>query len=290
MTTPIVSELRVLLVGVVRNIESTMKEDLERFREVLGGFKQVQVFVVESDSSDKSVETLERLKSSDNSFDFESLGKLEEIIPIRTARLAFARNKYLEALESREEYNQVDFLVIADFNNLNNRLTRESVESVFLEDYWSVRSANQSGPYYDIWALRHPIWSPNDCWEAHEFLRKYTKFPELALYASVNSRMIRIPVDSSPIEVESAFGGFAIYKRSSVTGKRYSGIDSSSGRAVCEHVPFHKSISEEGHVLEIYPKLVNMHKTDHTYRYGLLRTIIRVASYLPKYLRKITKK
>jgi hypothetical protein len=249
----------------------------------------VQVFVVESDSTDSSVETLESLKATDKHFNFESLGALEQSIPGRTERLAFARNKYLEAFEVRDEYQDIDILVVADFNNLNKKLNRISVESVFSEDYWSVRTANQAGPYYDIWALRHPIWSPNDCWEAHEFLRKYKKFPELALYASVNSRMIRIPENSNPIVVQSAFGGFGIYKRAAVLGKRYSGLDSKSGRAICEHVPFHKSITEENFVIEIYPKLVNMQKTDHSYRFGFIRSIFRVAVYLPKYLIKISK-
>lgn len=284
------SELEVLVAGVVRNVDSTLIRDVENFKEVLAGFKRVRFFVVESDSKDNSIEVLKSLKLRDEFFDFETLGQLEKSIPDRTTRLAFARNRYLEEFENRDDYRDVDLLIVADFNNLNKELNRVSVESAFSENHWSVRTANQSGPYYDIWALRHPLWSPNDCWEAHEFLRKYNTFPELALYAAVNSRMIRIPKNSKPIAVQSAFGGFGIYKRSAVIGKRYSGSDYFSGRPVCEHVPFHKSITDEGHVIEIYPKMINMHKTDHTYRFGLIRSILRIASYLPKYLFKVSKK
>jgi hypothetical protein len=289
VTTSKVSDLKVLVVGVVRNVESTLLKDVKKFKEVLAGFNRIQIFVVESDSTDNSIGVLKSLKSQDESFDFETLGKLEQMIPDRTTRLAFARNRYLEEFETRDDYLDVDLLIVADFNNLNKKLNRASVESAFSESHWSVRTANQSGPYYDIWALRHPIWSPNDCWEVHEFLRRYNTFPELALYAAVNSRMIRIPKNAKPLAVQSAFGGFGIYKRSAVIGKRYSGSDYSSGRPVCEHVPFHKSIWDEGHVIEIYPKMINMHKTDHTYRFGLIRSMLRIASYLPKYLFKVSK-
>lgn len=281
--------MKVLIAGVVKNVESTLQTDVDRFKEVFAGFKDVQFFVVESDSTDASVAALRSLKISDKSFDFETLGALEKSIPIRTERLAFARNKYLEEFEARAEYRECDLLVVADFNNLNRKLNRAAIEDALTDTYWSVRTANQSGPYYDIWALRHPIWSPNDCWEAHEFLRKYKKFPELALYASVNSRMIRIPKNSNPIVVQSAFGGFGIYKREAVIGKRYSGIDTKSGRPICEHVPLHKAITEDNLLIEIYPKLINMHKTDHTQRFGLIQSIIRIVYYLPKYLVKISK-
>ena len=30
---------------------------------------------------------------------------------------------------------------------------------------WDVFTANTSDIYYDIWALRHNNWSPNDCWQ-----------------------------------------------------------------------------------------------------------------------------
>jgi hypothetical protein len=279
-----VSDCKVLVVGAVRNIETTLHVDVTRFQKVFAGFQEVKFLVIESDSSDKSLEVLEKTSLINPDFKYVSLGDLESKIPNRTERLAYVRNTYLEIIENDQSFEDFEIIAIADFNNLNNKLERGAVEGLFNDNYWSVRTANQSGPYYDIWALRHPIWSPNDCWENLQFLREYKKFPELALYAAVNSRMIKIPKNANPIAVQSAFGGLGVYKRSVIIGKRYKGIDVNSGKMICEHVPFHEAIIQEGHVIEVFPSLINMRKTDHTRRFGLAPSLLRVAKYLPKYL------
>lgn len=286
MTAIDISTLNVLVVGIVRDVASTIEIDISRFKKAFAGFRTTKFFLVESDSVDQSVQVLATLKSNEKYLSFVSLGSLKDKFPTRAERLAYARNVYLNALENNREYKDCSILVVADFNDLNKLLTRHAVESVFLDSYWSVRTANQTGPYYDIWALRHPIWSPNDCWESHQFLRRYRKFPELALYAAVNSRMIKIPKFSEPIAVESAFGGLGIYKRDAIIGKRYAGIDQDTGREVCEHVPLNQSIARENLIIEVYPKLINMKKTDHTDRFGLIKSIIRIMRYLPTYILK----
>lgn len=282
------SEKNVLIVGVVRNIASTLELDIARLRQAFSGFNKIFFFLVESDSNDKSIKILHEMSVKEPDFKFVSLGSLKEVFPLRTERLAHARNSYLEAFEKEPQYKDCEFLAVTDFNNLNKLLNREAIDEVFADSYWSVRTANQTGPYYDIWALRHPLWSPNDCWEDLEFLRQYVKFPELALYASVNSRMIRIPADSNPIVVESAFGGLAIYKREVLLGKRYSGIGE-TGREICEHVSLNLAITRERGIIEVFPPLINMYKTDHTRRFGIIKSIIRISAYLPKYVFKTLK-
>ena len=150
-------------------------------------------------------------------------------------------------------------------------------------------SANQSGRYYDVWALRHPLWSPNDCWEELEFRRRYIKFPELALAYSIRSRMIKIPKNSKWIEVDSAFGGLAIYKSElfSLDGK-YSGL-TSEGRKTCEHVEFHKSLTESGKRIFINPRLINARITDHSRRMSLTFSTLRILNYPIKLLQRKSK-
>lgn len=290
MTQIDISTKSVLIVGVVRNIGSTLDLDINRMVNAFTSFKNVHFFLVESDSNDNSLEALSKASERYPNFSYVSLGKLEKTFLMRTERLAHARNVYLEEFENNEAYNSCEFIAVSDFNNLNKLLNRTAVESVFSSSYWSARTANQSGPYYDIWALRHPAWSPNDCWENLEFLRKYRKFPELALYAAVNSRMIRIPKNSSPISVDSAFGGFAIYRREAIEGKRYKGILEGTRSQICEHVPLNLEITNERGVIEVFPSLINMRKTDHTRRFGVSRSLLRILSYLPKYALKIFKK
>ena len=77
---------------------------------------------------------------------------------------------------------------------------------------WDVFTANQSARYYDLLALRHPLWSPNNwliesAWFS-QFLGK-----SKAQRHSMTDRMIKIPVNLPPIPVDSAFGGLAIYRK-----------------------------------------------------------------------------
>ena len=134
------------------------------------GFKK-SWFIVESDSNDETLEKLSSIKGVEN-FNFKSLGKLEDKFPKRTERIAYCRNYYLQELENNEKFKNVDFLATVDLDGVNNLLTNDAVKSCWqMNNEWDVCSANQSGPYYDIWALRHKKWSPNDCWkEARELL------------------------------------------------------------------------------------------------------------------------
>jgi hypothetical protein len=170
-------------------------------------------------------------------------------------------------------------VAIADFNNLNNKLTATAIESCFVNNSWDVVSANQRGRYYDVWALRHPQWSPNDCWEQHAFYRKYMKFPESAITFSMRSRMLRIPRDEAWIEVDSAFGGLAIYKSSILNSNaKYSGI-TSEGKRICEHVPFNLALKAKGARIFVNPALINTRITDHSRRLSLLFTLLRISRY-----------
>lgn len=279
----LVENSSVLVLGIVRDVEKTIRKDYLRFTNALSDFHRIAWFLVESDSSDGSVEILNNLASINENFDFISLGNLQSSLPDRTQRMAFARNRYLE--EARKRFSDFDFLVVADFNGLSKLITREKIVSSWKRADWEVVTANQEGPYYDIWALRHNLWSPNDCWQAHAFYRKFTRNPEKALYATVNSRMLKIPKSAEWIQVESAFGGLAIYKARAALDCHYSGLDK-NGDQICEHVPFHAEITANGGRIFINPALTNMRLTDHSRRSLYLSRSWRRLQYPYKILRK----
>ena len=66
---------------------------------------------------------------------------------------------------------------------------------------------------------------------------------DLCAHKAVYSKMISIPEKSNPIEVESSFGGLAIYKRELFFNKRYHGLDK-DGIEVCEHVEMHEKMKK----------------------------------------------
>ena len=273
------NEKPVLVVGIVKDIEKTLKGDIKKIGMALSFFKDIHWFLVESDSSDKSQQTLLEMKDINKNFDFISIKIPVNSYNFRTERLAMARNKYLAHIRDHIDPIEFPYIVIADFNLLNNKLSMESVISSWSRTDWDVVTANQSSRYYDIWALRHPLWSPNDCWEQHEFLKKYVKTPEIVNSYSLRSRMIKIPKDSDWIVVDSAFGGFAIYRSSFLLNDvNYEGKND-AGNMICEHVPFNQKIKELGGRIFINTNLINAHYTDHSRRMTILFTFLRILRY-----------
>jgi hypothetical protein len=273
-----------LIVGIARNIARTFSEDYSRIDAAIRAFGATSWFIVESDSNDKSNQFLNTFQSTKTNFNFTSLGDLGAKFPSRTVRLAEARNRYLKHLEEYNKIEKFDFVVICDFNNLNDKINSNSIQSCWDNEDWDVCTANQSGRYYDIWALRHPLWSANDCWQAHAFYRKYLKNPELALYVSLHSRMIKIPTDSPWIEVDSAFGGLAIYKTKTLLGLSHSGQDH-AGNQVCEHVALNRQIRDRGYKIFVNPNLINTSVTDHSRFANLFFKMYRISKYPFKWLR-----
>ena len=267
----------VIVVGIVRNIENTFPKDFDRIKKAFSNFGKVNWYLVESGSSDNTLYMLELTSQQNDNFAY---GNLEyQVTMSRTQNMALARNFYLQYLRKDSRLYSNNYVVIADFNNLNNRINEEAVLTCFEKSDWDVVTANQSGRYYDAWALRHPLWSPNDCWDQHDFFRRYSKFPESAITYAMRSRMLRIPKNAEWIEVESAFGGLAIYKTSILrTDAKYVGI-TNEGKAICEHVPFHENLRANGARIFVNPAFINARSTDHSRNLSWIYTIYRILKY-----------
>lgn len=263
----------ILVVGLARDCEDAIASEIQRIQLAVVANKSVSFLVVESDSSDRTAEELERLGSTIENFRYLSLGRLSEGIPRRTDRIAYCRNVYLDEIKSNPLYSSVDHIVVADMDGVNARLTREAYLSCWARDEWDVCTANQAGPYYDLWALRHRAWNPVDCWDQCRFMESLGVAPDIAMYASVYSKMVSIQPDGGWIEVDSAFGGLAIYRRSALLDGRYDGTDA-GGCEVCEHVVFHGQLRAKGHRIFINPALINAAETEHA-KYAGLKFLLR---------------
>jgi len=257
------SDSSILIVGVVKNISTTLQMDIDRLNRAFMKFKKIDYFLVESNSSDSSLKALKAMKESRNNFDFFQLGETSSSRETRTEALAYARNCYLEYLNNTPKSEKPDFVVVADFNNLNKKLSCDSVDSCWERVDWDVCTANQTGRYYDIWALRHEHWSPNDCWSQFHFLLSIGMRKDKAYAYSINGRMIKIPKTLDWIEVDSAFGGIAIYKAETLQDASYVGT-SEVGGMICEHVTLHSKLREKGFKIFVNPRFINFAYTDHS--------------------------
>jgi glycosyltransferase involved in cell wall biosynthesis len=144
---------KVLILGTIRDCASTIEPIRRILSEAFDDAESIQWFVVESDSGDTTVETLEAIARQDPQFRFVSLGQLCAQVPQRTARIAQCRNRYLEEIRTNPEYQEIDYVVVADLDEVNLGLTRAAVRTCWHHTGWDMMWANQRGPYYDIWAL-----------------------------------------------------------------------------------------------------------------------------------------
>jgi hypothetical protein len=243
------SHSSILIVGLARNVESIIESEIENLQNAFSDFSNFQFLILESDSDDRTVEVLTRICRVNSRIRFESLGHLRSDIPNRIERISFCRTKAQETAKKLIE--EFDYVAVADLDGVNSLINKESVNSCWGEVNWDVCSANQEQNYYDIYALRHKSLAPNDCWLEYLESRRLGVHPMKALTQSVFSRQLHIPMESEWIEVDSAFGGLAIYTSRS-----------ESGEVVCEHVPFNKSIKSKGMKLFINPRLINSEGID----------------------------
>jgi len=123
-------------------------------------------------------------------------------------------------------------------------------------------AANQSARYYDIFALRHPMWSPNDWSLEAQWLEPFLGKMNAKKH-SMTDRMIHIPSTMPPIPVESAFGGLCIYRRWVFDQFDYL-EDSEATLNENEHVTFHRKVRAAGGKIFIHPGLVNSKWTAHS--------------------------
>jgi hypothetical protein len=253
----------ILIVGVIRNCAPNIVSELINLDKAFSDFTR-KYFFIESDSSDGTVKELNDIKLKMKNFDFLSLGNLANIIPNRVSRLSYCRNRYLDHIRNIHKSNMPIYVVVADMDGVNSRLTKESVNSCFHLDNWEVCAANQKGPYYDIYALRAADWNEDNLIKTYySNLEKY-KLHVLAFYFTVVRKMLKRR-GRDPIEVESAFGGLAIYKTSALFHHAYNEKDE-NGNITCEHVSLHKSILSEGGRIIINPRLINSGWTSNSRR------------------------
>lgn len=269
----------VLVVGTVRNVAEGLRDRAARLGAALGGFARVQWLLIESDSTDATVARLEEMAEENGDFRYLSLGNLRERLPLRTERIAFCRNAYLDQLRTNEIHSVADFVIVADFDGVNDLLTAEAIASCWRRDDWDVCAANQAGPYYDIWALRHPQWSPDDCWMQYRFLTRHGVSHRRAWSSCVRARMVRIPPQAQWIEVDSAFGGLAIYHRHSLLHGEYAGRGACDAE-VCEHVALHAELRARGNRIFVNPALVTGANPEHTRRPLIRRKVEQVVREL----------
>ena len=254
--------------GVARECAAHLPGVLQNLEQFATAYRAASFLFVVSDSKDDTRAILERWLADGRRGRVIDLGALEGRLTRRTERIAFARNAGLDEIARGEDAGH-DHLVVADLDDV---LAQPVDADAFARaaawlDADPARTgvmANATPRYYDVWALRHERWCPDDCWHPI-WGRSADETFEAAKFREVFTRQIEIPPSLPPIAVRSAFGGLGIYRLPAALAARYCGVDA-KGRETSEHVAFNAAIARARGRLHIFPALQVHAPRQHLYQ------------------------
>lgn len=184
----------------------------------------------------------------------------------RTKTLAYARNSLLNHLRDELTYLDFDYVINLDLDEVNYNL--RNVDTCFdLPQGWGACCTNNYRTYYDLWALR-----TLDDWVDCDVLKDCVNCKAAGLegdecksakWEYKQTRKIHISAREPPIEVESCFGGAALYDYNfikQVPRDPYEGtqvLKRGKFTSACEHVSFNRHIGAVGGKLYIQPKMLS---------------------------------
>ena len=214
-----------VFVGCVRDCEPFLPGVLSNLENLSGLFRQSAFVMIENDSRDRTKELLNDWGRGQDRFHFESLDGLDAQVRPRTARLAIARNRYLDIVRN-SDLRDFDYLIRDGPRQCLPAARSIPTPSLRLSRYLNSDPshagvfANQERFYYDLWALRHPELCPTDIWMDildHRAVERRQRrggirpgFPACVCF--------RCPETPRRSRVDSAFGGLGIYKMQAALG------------------------------------------------------------------------
>jgi hypothetical protein len=236
---------KLAITGLIRNKADCIYTNISSINKELSQHaNKLSYFVYENDSKDSTPDELARLKKDIEDFHFVSeklnlkqYGQTKEVL--RTTALAKHRNTCLNFIKTN--FIDYDYVIVMDFDFLKisadgilnsfGHISKNSFIHAVAGNSFELKTnpQNKDSKYlwnYDSWAFRMNYWD-----DLHKHIGFFASDPMLWF------GYWQPPIGSSLIKVNSAFGGSCIYNYTKYIGATYSGDD-------CEHVTFHKNLSE----------------------------------------------
>ena len=249
---------RLIVAATGKDVAKHLPKIFENIKILSKMFNEVRCVFTESDSSDNTFELMQKFNEVVPTEAY-TLGRLADKMPLRVGRIAAGRNVIFDIVEKK--YSDYDLLLFLDIDEINSQPIEESaIVSCFALEDWDMMCANQTPYYYDLWALRHPVWMPFDCWEALHHRPRFINYED-GYNIFVKSRFIQIPEDMPFIQVQSAFGGAAFIKIASIKGAR-SYFLNGRNQEMCDWPSFCQALNGGSAKIFINPRFVNQRNSD----------------------------
>ena len=255
----------ILFCGIARNVGTVLQRNILCLHECGKLFKDYQIFIYENDSSDHTVDIL-KLNESEN-FQYVSEHREDQnyridldngVDPwhaIRCKILAECRNKYLEYFKN----SNYDYICVLDLD-LKGSWSLDGFKHAFFvlnsEDNYGCVSA------YGILSDENGNLLLED--NPKEAYIMYDSFAYRPKDWVGSIHLIRTPMfnknyfkrGDEPIEVESNFGGMAIYKRDSIIDCVYGSKEWKEGHVDPDHVVLHRQMRDHGWKIVLDPSFI----------------------------------
>jgi len=270
-----ISEAKIIFAGVARDCAVYLPSVLKGVEKLSSHFSDSAFIFVENDSRDLSKAVLQAWGSSKQNFHLINLDGLAGVLQ-RGLRLEIARNTYLEFVREHISLSQYDYLVVLDMDDVNEsgvslEKFKEALDFLAGNEQHAAVFSNQVGTYYDMWTLRHKDLCPEDIFEeVLDYVHKHKVSDEEAYNNTLAKRIFSLNQTGDFLEVDSAFGGFGVYKlsyalrnKNPYLGSKVKILSAENSEAnifrweVCEHVHFNVGIRNLRGRLFIKSDLIN---------------------------------
>ena len=242
----------VIIGGCVRNTARHLPKIFDNIKKIIPLFRDYHIVIAYDAHEDNSLNVLIEYK---NKFNMTILiGNNTSNLGSRN--LHYARNSILEFAKTKP----TEYLIMMDTDEVcTDPINIDVLQKNLKNNDWDALSFNRPD-YYDIWALSIDQYQ-NSCW--HYLDQSINRATEVRKY--IENKLKNTPQDTL-VECQSAFNGFAIYRRDKFKDCSYKWTIQDSNKYVpappdrekpddCEHRPFHmEAIEKHGARIRISPE------------------------------------
>ncbi len=244
---------KIIICSTLRNVEKDLKGFFLKIDEIATKFNDYFIVLVQSNSNDNTITVAEKYLKQRKGI---LINKDLDIRLYRTQRLEICRNEFLSYIKNDEKLKNFDYLIVMDADGINNLINYKNIfNSLNIKKNWSAIFANQKYIYYDVWTLRIKNFIDFDCFQKIKLdsVSKEKKLKKIFFNNFTKFFFLKNKFKERLIKVDSAFGGFGIYKLEKILDCKYD----SNGGSQCEHVGVNLELNKKHGELYIDKNLIN---------------------------------
>lgn len=254
---------RIVICGMLRDGENRISSIKDRINKLSSYFKDYRVLIVENDSTDNTRQKLLEWANENpkivilgcgynNSTCSLKLPKTEghSVTWNRINKMQYLRNIYLE--EVMKNYSNYDYMIVWDMDILGSVYLDGILNSFgyFGSKKFKTDAMCANGIYrWMVLPLYYDTYAHRDKGDKFHISKKHIHDIDKGI-------TVRYNVGEDPVEVDSCFGGFTIYRINSIlnTHAQYGTTSKDSGDVECEHVVFNKFLDK----VHVNPSMIHL--------------------------------